>query len=92
MKYQDYMNLGFVRFDTNDTIEFKDSGYYGYHLDFKLSDKLSVSVPSSELDNPRLYIKKRGNDDSYHIIPITGEMVKDLIFNPSTTINYQSAC
>ena len=87
MEYQDYIKLGFERTDLNDAVEFNQTGYYGYCLGITLSDKLSISLSSGELDKPKLYIKKR--DEFYHIISITCEMVNDLIFNTSNTAKYR---
>jgi hypothetical protein len=39
---------------------------------------MSIEVSSSELEKPRLYIKKQ-NDEKYHILPITIEIVKDIL-------------
>lgn len=91
MKYQDYINLGFVRTDLHDTVEFKETGYYGFCLGVKLSNKLSINVCSGELDKPKLYIKK-GCDDTYHIILITCEIVKDLLHKPLKEIDFGLAC
>ena len=90
MKYQEYINLGFVRTDLNDNVEFKETGYHGFCLGIELSDKLSISVSSGELDRPKLYIKK-SYGDTYHIIPITGEIVKDLLCKPSAKTDYYAA-
>ena len=78
MKYEDYMKLGFGRLDLNDSVEFDQIGYYGFYLKIELSDKMSIGVSSGDLDKPKLYIK-RANEERYHIIPITGEIVKDLL-------------
>ena len=83
MKYQEYIDLGFTRIDTSDNVEFRDSGYPGFFLSKKLSDKLSIEVSSCELDKPKLYIKKRGESATYHLIIITDEMVRDLVFTPA---------
>lgn len=77
MEYQKYIDLGFERFDANDHLEFKQTGFYGFSLSKKLNKKQMVGVSSSELDNPLLYIKKR-NSDTWHIIPISPEAVIDL--------------
>jgi hypothetical protein len=62
----------------NDAVEFKVTGYNGYCLEKVLSDKMMVCVSYTELGKPKLYIKKTGQE-RYHIVQITGEMVKDLI-------------
>lgn len=93
MKYQEYIDLGFVRTEMNDSVEFKQTGYYGYCLGIDLSDKMSISVSFGELDKPKLYIKKR-NSDTWHIIQINAEIVKDLLSKQSGKFdyNYNSVC
>ena len=78
MKYQRYIELGFERTDTNDSVEFKNTGYYGYCLEKKVIKKMEIFVSGGELDKPKLYIKKNNSDD-YHIIPISCEVVNDLL-------------
>lgn len=80
MEYQKYIDLGFKRFDMSCSVEFKQTGYYGFSLEKKLNKKQSVCVTSGELDKPKLYIKKR-NSETYHIIPISTETVIDLFSN-----------
>ena len=91
MKYEDYMKLGFGRLDLNDSVEFDQTGYYGFYLKIELSDKMSIGVSSGDLDKPKLYIK-RANEERYHIIPITGEIVKDLLSKPTVKPNHYTAC
>ena len=79
MNYKNYIDLGFKRTDLNDSVEFNETGYKGFCLDFELNSKQSISVCAGELDKPKLYIKK-ASGDVYHIIPITPEIVKDLLF------------
>jgi len=91
MEYQKYMDLGFERSEMNDSVEYKQTGYHGYALEKKINKRQSVCVSSGELDKPKLYIKKR-NSDTYHIIPITPEVVVDL-FTQSENIDYMyKAC
>ena len=78
MKYRDYIKLGFERTDMDDDIEFDETGYCGFCLGIEINSKISISVYSSELDKPKLYIKKRAGS-TYHIINITTEMVVDLL-------------
>jgi hypothetical protein len=78
MKYNEYIELGFKRTDMNDNVEFKDTGYHGFYLDKKVNKKLFISVYFTELDKPKLYIKKR-NSETFNIIVITTEIVKDLL-------------
>ena len=81
MTYSQYINLGFTRHEMNDQIEFNQTGYTGYSLSAEIDNKLSVCVSSGELDRPKLYIKKP-DGDSYHILLITPEMVRDLFRQP----------
>lgn len=78
MKYKMYIDLGFKRHDSDDHVEFNETGYGGFSLEKVISDKLSIFAISGDLDKPKLYIKKR-NQDTYHIIEITGEIVMDLL-------------
>lgn len=78
MEYKEYIELGFDRTDMNDSVEFNQTGYYGFALEKKINKRQLICVSSGELDNPKLYIKKR-NSDTYHIIPISPEVVVDLL-------------
>jgi hypothetical protein len=78
MTYQRYIDLGFKRIDMVDEVEFRESGYYGYILIKSLNDNMSIEVYSSELNVPKLYIKKKNYESKYHIIDITFQMVEDL--------------
>jgi hypothetical protein len=78
MIYEQYINQGFKRTDITDSVEFRQTGYYGFFLSKKVNNKMSIEVSSSELEKPRLYIKKQ-NDEKYHILPITIEIVKDIL-------------
>ena len=91
MEYQKYIDLGFERTDMSCNVEFKQTGYHGFALEKKVNEKQMVCVTSGELDNPKLYIKKR-NSETYHIIPISTETVIDL-FSKSENIDYMTtAC
>ncbi len=79
MEYQEYIKLGFTRGDTNDSVEFKRTGYSGFYLEKKVNKRLSISVNAGELDRPKLYLKKYGQE-TCHIFNITGEMVRDLLY------------
>lgn len=80
MKYIEYINLGFERYDLNDSVEFNETGYGGFSLERVINDKLSICVTSGNLDRPKLYIKKRGQV-VYHIVSIPVEAVVDLLHN-----------
>jgi hypothetical protein len=82
MEYQKYIELGFERIELNCNVEFKQTGYYGFTLEKKVNKKLMVCVSSGELDKPKLYLKKR-NTETYHIMPISTEMVVDLFSKPN---------
>lgn len=79
MTYKEYINLGFKRTDTNDSIVFDETGYYGFCLTKVLSDKMTICVSGEELDRPKLYIKKRLDSSTNHIILLTDEIVRDLL-------------
>jgi hypothetical protein len=78
MEYHEYVRLGFKRHDLSCSVEFKQTGYYGFVLSKKINKRQSIEVTSGELDKPKLYIKKKDND-TYHIIPITPDAVIDLL-------------
>jgi hypothetical protein len=78
MEYQEYARLGFKRHELSCSVEFKQTGYYGFVLSKKINKRQSIEVTSGELDKPKLYIKKKDND-TYHIIPITPDAVIDLL-------------
>lgn len=79
MNYKEYVDLGFKRGDTNDEVEFRNTGYYGFYLQKKVNKKLHICVSSGELDKPKLYIRKWHDSTTYHILPITDEIVTDLL-------------
>lgn len=77
MEYQRYIDLGFKRTEMNCSVERKRTGYSGFALERKINKKQMVCVGSGELNNPKLYIKKK-DDETYHIIPISTDVVIDL--------------
>jgi hypothetical protein len=78
MKYKEYINLGFKRTDMSCSVEFEETGYHGFALTKKLQNNHLIEVSSAELNNPKLFIKKR-NGETYHIIPISTEAVIDFL-------------
>jgi len=78
MTYKEYIELGFERTDMSCSVEFERTGYHGFALSKKLQNNHLIEVSSAELNNPKLFIKKR-NGETYHIIPITTEAVIDLL-------------
>jgi hypothetical protein len=80
MEYQEYIELGFERIDINDGVVFKETGYYGYILVKKITDKITVEVDWEKLDEPRFLIHKP-IEGQVHRIVITPEIVKYLLKN-----------
>jgi hypothetical protein len=78
MKYKEYIELGFKRTDMSCSVEFEETGYHGFALTKKLQNNHLIEVCSAELQNPKLFIKKR-NGETYHIIPISTEAVIDFL-------------
>jgi hypothetical protein len=78
MNYKEYINLGFKRTDMSCSILFEETGYHGFALTKKLQNNHLIEVCSAELQNPKLFIKKR-NGETYHIIPISTEAVIDFL-------------
>lgn len=80
MDYKKYIELGFIRTDMNDNVEFAQTGFYGFTLEKKLGKKMMIGVSSGELTKPLLYIQKKGKD-THHILPISEECCLDLCEN-----------
>jgi hypothetical protein len=85
MDYQKYIDLGFERTDMGCNVEFKQTGYHGFALEKKINKRQMVCVSSGELDKPKLYIKQKGGHGTYHIIPISTDVVVDL-FSKSESV------
>ena len=77
MYYKGYIELGFKRIGKNDSVEFDQTGYYGYILTKQLAKGVSIELCAGELNNPKLYIKENPDGD-YIILPLTIEQVKHL--------------
>jgi len=91
MEYQKYIDLGFKRFEMNCSVTFKETGYNEYGLSKKINKRMTIEVVGSDLSKPKLYIKKF-NSESYHIIPITPEMVLDIFLKKDNNDFYAFAC
>lgn len=92
MDYIKYRKLGFKRTNMNDNIEKNKTGYGGFVLSKQINDKMSVQVCSSELDKPKLYIKKN-KSETYHIVCITTDIVMDFFSNELTYSDfYTTVC
>lgn len=91
MYYKQYIELGFVRTDMNDKVEFDQTGYYGFALEKKINDNMMVCVTSLDLHKPKLYIKKRG-EETYNIIEISTSVVLDLFEQNPHRNNMAFAC
>ena len=82
MKYQDYIDLGFTRYDFVDKIEFANTGYNGFTLAKKVNELISIEVAWDELEAPTMYIKKEGDQDvSCHRVKISPEVVKSIFYS-----------
>lgn len=80
MDYRKYIELGFVRTNMDDQVEFNQTGYSGFSLNKGLKNGFSIAASSGELAEPKLYVKKRSGD-TYHIIRISEECVIDICHN-----------
>lgn len=78
MEYQEYINLGFKRVETNDTVELKRTGYSGFILSKKLRSGVTIEVCSEELCNPKLYIQKKNSIECF-ILELTREDILELL-------------
>ena len=77
MIYQDYIDLGFTRVDTNDSVEYNRTGYHGFILSKQINERVFIELCAGEFDRPKLYIKK-SYDGGCHIFTLTGEAVRDM--------------
>jgi hypothetical protein len=77
MEYQKYIDLGFKRVEMNDNVEFKQTGYTGFILSKKISERISIEVCSGELDRPKMYLKKKDSDCCL-VMPIKPEFLEEL--------------
>lgn len=73
MKYIDYINIGFERCESNDTVQYEETGYKGYYLVKKITPKVTVEVWDSNLDNPVLYIEQK--EGEFISFPLPPELV-----------------
>ena len=78
MEYQEYINLGFERVETSDTVEFKRTGYSGFILTKKLRSGVFIESYSGSLDDPKLYIVKKNSDECF-ILQLTREDILELL-------------
>ena len=78
MEYQEYINLGFKRIETNDTVEFKRTGYSGFVLSKKLRDKVYIEVYAGDLRDPKLYVEKKNSIECF-ILQLTREDILELL-------------
>jgi hypothetical protein len=72
MQYIDYIELGFKRYDTNDSVHFNATGNDSFALIYKLNKNLSIEV-SIETNTITLYYK--GNT----MCELTVEQMKQII-------------
>jgi hypothetical protein len=79
MNYQDYIDLDFKRIDTEDEVYFERTGYKGFILTKKLRKGVAIEVCSDNLDQPRLYIKKKDNDIECFIYKLNKEQIIELL-------------
>lgn len=73
MRYIDYINIGFERCESNDTVQYEETGYKGYYLVKKLTKNVTVEVSDLELDKPNLYIEQK--EGEFISLPLTPELV-----------------
>jgi hypothetical protein len=72
MKYIDYIELGFKRYDTNDSVHFNATGNQSFVLTYEVSKELSIDVVM-EQDVPILHYK------GYRLCELTVDQVKQIL-------------
>jgi hypothetical protein len=78
MEYQEYISLGFKRIETNDTVEFKMTGYSGFILSKELRKEVYIEVCSGDLLTPKLYINKKNSIECF-ILQLSREDILELL-------------
>jgi hypothetical protein len=78
MEYKDYIDLGFIRTDTDDIVVLNKCGYGGYFLTKNLTSRVSVVVHHNTLDTPIMMINKGKEGDFVHRVRLTPEQVRDM--------------
>ena len=88
MKYQEFIDLGFKRTQSEDSVEFKQTGIEGYWLTFKLKRTTYIEVYWNHLNKIRLCINTNDDSESYHI-DLTEEQMKELVKQHKSFRNYE---
>lgn len=78
MRYQEYIDMGFERYDLNCSVEKATTGYGGYSLQYQLTNTAFIEVAFPELDKRKLHLTK--SEELYNVIvDITEDLMLDLI-------------
>ena len=78
MRYQEYIDLGFERWNINCSVMKAETGYEGYSLQYQLTKTAFIEVVFSELDKRKLHLTK--SEEFYNVIvDITEDIMLDLI-------------
>ena len=78
MRYQEYIDMGFERYDLNCSVEKAATGYGGYSLVYELTKTAFIEVVYPELDKRKLHLKK---SDELHIPNVIIEITKDIMLD-----------
>lgn len=80
MRYQEYIDMGFERYDLNCSVMKEATGYGGYQLTYKLTKTADIVVLYPELNKHQLYLKKDKELESRNVIvDITQDIMLELI-------------
>lgn len=80
MRYQEYIDMGFERYNLNCSVEKAATGYGGYQLTYSLTNTACIVVVYPELDKQRLHLDT--GEELYSrnvIVDITQDIMLDLI-------------
>lgn len=75
MEYSEYIALGFLREDYQDTVVFRETGYHPFYLKKEINDRMVVYAESQELDKPVLMIYTDKENERVERIPLTKKQV-----------------
>ena len=80
MRYQEYIDLGFERYDLNCSAEKAATGYGGYQLTYALTKTAAIVVVYPKLNKHKLYLSADENLECRNVIvDITEDLMLDLI-------------
>lgn len=76
MEYADYVKLGFIRTDVNDSVELSKTGYGGFYLERRITKRITLCADWQSLDTPKMQISEDGVN--YETVTVNDRIVRIL--------------